>query len=379
MSFDVAKDRRGSRKSPAPLSHGKDQSPFSSPFEASDVPGEQLWLSVLIPIYNVRPFLEECVRSVLDQLSDQSGIELILVDDKSTDGSADLCQRMISEHGSNVRLLYHAENIGVSAARNSLLEAARGEYVWYLDSDDKLLPGAIEALGAILENDRPDVVICDYIRGEDERYATFDGPAFCLDQCKETLIAGTFANRRLHIWSRVWKRSLFGSEIRFPVGACFEDAATVPWLLLKAESYHYAAEPWIYYRSRPDSIMARLAVKRAAFDVRRNDDLANALTGFKHDLAKALPAAAPGTLAVVARFQSREFVKISKRLLRGLWRDRSWSDVRRETARYRLMMETSSPIPFAVVARQYLARGKVVRAIALSIALAVAGNRVRFS
>ncbi len=158
--------------------------------------------------------------------------------------------------------------------------------------------------------------MCDYVREGSECYATFDGPGRQVGNCTETLVAGVFAKRRLHTWSRVWKRDLFGSAIRFPVGACFEDAATIPWLLLKAESFYYAAEPWVYYRSRPGSIMARLA-KTRSFDVRRNDDLAGALAGFHSALAEAFPDAASETLEVVARFQSREFVKIAKRLARA--------------------------------------------------------------
>lgn len=123
-------------------------SPFRS--RSSDVTSEQPWLSVLIPIYNVRPFLEDCVQSVLEQIDDKPGIELILVDDKSTDGSADICRHMLRGSGANVRLLHHAENEGVSAARNTLLAAARGDYIWFIDSDDKMLPGSIDALHAIV-------------------------------------------------------------------------------------------------------------------------------------------------------------------------------------------------------------------------------------
>jgi glycosyltransferase involved in cell wall biosynthesis len=328
------------------------------------------WLSILVPIYNVSSCVEECVLSILDQLDGQSGIELIFLDDRSIDDSADLCQNFIARQ-SNARLLRHTENRGPSAARNSMLEVAKGDYLWFIDSDDRILPGAIESLRTIVARDRPDIIMCDYVREGGERYAAFDGPERSVCHCTETLVAGVFATRRLHIWSRVWKREIFGASIRFPEGACFEDAATVPWLLLKAESYYYAAEPWIYYRSRPDSIMARLA-KTRSFDVRRNDDMARALSGFHHALADALPSIAPETKAMVARFQSREFVKIAKRLMRG--RKASWSEVRAEIARYRAAMEANSPMPFAAVARQYLARGKIGRAAALGLTLAAGGR-----
>lgn len=329
------------------------------------------WLSILVPIYNVSSCVEECVRSILEQLRGQPGIELIFLDDRSTDESAGLCQYFIEDQP-NARLLRHTENRGPSAARNSMLEVAKGEYVWFIDSDDRILPGAIDSLWTIVATDRPDIVMCDYVRERGERYATFDGPELCVGRCTETLVAGVFAKRRLHIWSRIWKRDVFGASIRFPEGACFEDAATVPWLLLKAESHYYAAEPWVYYRSRPGSIMARLA-KTRSFDVRRNDDMAGALSGFPRALADAIPQAAPETLAKVARFQSREFVKIVKRLARG--RKASWAQLRAEIGRYRAMMEANSPVPFATIARQYLVRGKIGRAAALGLALAMSTPR----
>lgn len=336
--------------------------------ESSTGAGQQPWLSILMPVYNVAPFVEECLGSILDQLDGQPGIEVILLNDQSTDGSASVCQQVIAHCQSNIRLLHHAENAGPSAARNAMLEVARGDYVWFVDADDRILPGAIRSLQEIAASVRPDVIMCDYVREGSECYATFDGPGRQVGNCTETLVAGVFAKRRLHTWSRVWKRDLFGSAIRFPVGACFEDAATIPWLLLKAESFYYAAEPWVYYRSRPGSIMARLA-KTRSFDVRRNDDLAGALAGFHSALAEALPDAASETLAVVARFQSREFVKIAKRLARA--RKTSWTRLRTDIGRYQTVMEAHSPLPFAAIARQYLARGKIGRAAALGLVLAV--------
>lgn len=330
----------------------------------------QPWLSILVPVYNVQPYVEECLSSILMQLKDTADVELILLDDKSTDGSVDLCLRVVADFGSNVTLLHHAKNRGLSAARNSMLDVARGDYVWFVDSDDKILPGAIKALRAIVKTERPDIILCDYVREREKRYPTFVGPERCVGRCTETLIAGTFATRRLHIWSKIAKRDLFGATLRFPEGACFEDVATVPWLLLKAQTFYYAVEPWIYYRTRPSSIMGGLARKSAPFDIRRNDDLAGALAGFRRDLVNRVPYPAAHTSGVVGRFLSREFVKISKRLVRGLWRPSSWTQVRAEVGRYRTTMEACSPVSFGTIARDYLRRGKIGRALALGLALA---------
>ncbi len=331
----------------------------------------QPWLSLLVPVYNVRPFLEDCLRSILTQIGGDSGIELVLLDDASTDGSGDLARALIADRGSFARLLGHAENRGISATRNGLIDAARGRYVWFVDSDDVLLPGAVDALRAIVEAERPDVVICDYVREGEGRYPTFRGPERRLARCTETLVAGTFIRRRLHLWSRVWRRDLFDGAIRFPEGACFEDVATVPWLLLRAESFYYAAEPWVGYRARPGSIMARLNRACAGFDRRTNDDMARALCGFGGALGRAVPHAGPETSCVVARFVSREFAKIVKRLLRGCRSKAGCAELRAEMRRYRIAMEGCSPLPFGQVVQHYLSKGKIGRALELAFWLAI--------
>lgn len=336
------------------------------------------WLSILVPVYNVQPYVEECLRSILGQLDADSGVELILLDDRSTDESAALCSRIIAESASSVRLMHHDENRGISAARNSLLEAAAGEYIWFIDADDMILPGAIDELGHIVGTLRPDMVLCDYVRGDNERFRAFRGSAGQLTRCKETLIAGVFANRRLHLWTKIFKRELCGA-IRFPEGAWFEDIATVPWLMLTAETFYYAAEPWIFYRSRPGSIIAQVARARGHFNTRRYNDMAGALTGFRHDLQNALPPVAPETEFFVGRFLAREYFKLFKRLIRARGQWANWSEARAELRRYRQTMEENSPLPFPTVARHYVRRGQIGLALGLYAAMAFSGRSAKNS
>lgn len=94
-------------------------------------------ISIIIPIYNVEPFLEKCLNSVANQTFTK-GIECLLVDDCGTDNSMEIAERFISEHKGEIvfRVLYHNRNKGLSAARNTGILAAKGEYVYFLDSDD---------------------------------------------------------------------------------------------------------------------------------------------------------------------------------------------------------------------------------------------------
>ena len=120
------------------------------------------WLSILVPVYNVQPYLRECLASVVEQLDGDDGVQILLLDDCSTDGSEALMQELARRWPDRLQLLRHERNSGLSAARNTMIDAARGEYLWFLDSDDKLLPGAIASLRAIVQAHAPDVVLCDF-------------------------------------------------------------------------------------------------------------------------------------------------------------------------------------------------------------------------
>ena len=100
-------------------------------------------VSVIVPFYNVRDYLTDCVESVLTQTLKDT--ELILVNDGSSDGSEDMAEAFRSRYPEIVRVL-HQENRGPASARNAGLEIARGAYVHFLDSDDRLKPRALKAL-----------------------------------------------------------------------------------------------------------------------------------------------------------------------------------------------------------------------------------------
>ena len=102
-------------------------------------------VSVIIPVYNTEEYLPQCIESILNQT--WPDIQLILVDDGSTDGSYRICLDYAARH-LNIEV-YHQENQGVSAARNTALEHLRGEYVFFVDSDDFIQPTFIEKLMAV--------------------------------------------------------------------------------------------------------------------------------------------------------------------------------------------------------------------------------------
>lgn len=104
-------------------------------------------ISVLIPVYEVEEYLDRCVQSVLAQTYEN--FEIVMVDDGSKDRSAEIASRYAEEH-ENIHLI-RSEHAGVSHARNVLLENAKGEYVFFLDSDDNMNPRTLEVLYNLLK------------------------------------------------------------------------------------------------------------------------------------------------------------------------------------------------------------------------------------
>lgn len=259
--------------------------------DVATVPRPPPWLSVLIPVYNVQAYLTECVQSVMAQAD--GGVEVLLVDDCSTDGSPALMRSLADQWPGRLRLLQHQRNGGLSAARNTLIDAAQGQYLWFLDSDDKLLPGAITGLRDIVQLHAPDLVLCDFrvwreqprlkhaLRGENHK-RSFAGPSGLSGQClseRSRLLSGLLRTGQLHAWSKISRRALWTPEVRFPPGRYFEDMMTMPLLALKARHYYYQASPWVAYRQRSSSILATMNMTKALDQAQALIPLRQALQG----------------------------------------------------------------------------------------------------
>ena len=230
------------------------------------------WLSILIPVYNVEAYLEECVESVLSQCD--ASIEIIILDDRSTDGSFQLINRIVKNSSHVIKIIQHEENCGISAARNSLVAAATGEYLWFLDSDDALTPGAVAQLHNIVQEYSPDLVMCDYrIWRADakalmqswvqERHIhTFAGAAGVLLSNPMELFAGLYKKGKLHCWSKISKRTLWLTGLKFPEGKYYEDMVTTQQLALSVKNYFYIPNVWVLYRRRAGSILTTPSIKK---------------------------------------------------------------------------------------------------------------------
>lgn len=209
--------------------------------------------SVIVPVYNVAEYLPACMDSLLMQSC--WDWEIILVDDGSTDGSAMLCDEYAKAHPEWVRVI-HQENGGLGAARNTGLEAARGEYLLFVDSDDFLTEDALDCLSRCIEETGADMITFGFYYGIDQRRipgeaSPLEGlPPFCLEQQPQLLLQTPSACLRL------WHRRLFDDPaVRFPGRVWFEDLRTTPKALPACKRIVALPQRLYVYRQREGSII----------------------------------------------------------------------------------------------------------------------------
>ena len=217
--------------------------------------------SIIVPVYNAGDYLAECVASVCrDKNRDW---ELILVNDGSTDGSGKLCQELAAKD-SRIWVI-HQQNMGPGGARNTGLHQARGEYIWFVDSDDGIVPGALELLRRAVEQFHADIYSFDFLvdrgKGQRQRVEAVTGPEnrpFTLAEVPEVLRC------RPATWLRLWKRSLFEKNgITFPERAFYgEDLQTTVKLFACAKSIVMLRKPLYSYLDRPGSLMNQASEQR---------------------------------------------------------------------------------------------------------------------
>lgn len=209
-------------------------------------------ISVIIPVYNIVDYLRECVESVLSQT--YHNLEIILVDDGSTDGSGELCDRF-AKLDNRVRVI-HKENGGASDARNAGLDRVTGDYISFIDGDDYIDKEMYSCMEFIVEN-REDIsfVACGMIDFHNhakkeitaDRFTILDKEQAysCFYKVCKDIVGCSCCNK-------LYKRELF-RELRFEKGIRGEDYELLYRLLDKCHSIACVPEAFYYYRDRPGS------------------------------------------------------------------------------------------------------------------------------
>ncbi len=224
-------------------------------------------VSIVVPVYNVKPYLDECVQSILHQT--YAGIEVILVDDGSTDGSSALCDAYAAQD-SRVSVI-HKPNGGLSDARNAGLAKAQGDYICFIDSDDHLSETMIETLLHCAQKHKAEIAVCTFISFADELpvYDEAPGEIDCMTgkQYIEAMFRGQGGNTDFVAWNKLYRRSLFTQhQISYPVGRIHEDTFTTYKLLYAAKRVAVVQQPLYHYRTRSGSIMRSSLTKKRCID-----------------------------------------------------------------------------------------------------------------
>lgn len=213
-------------------------------------------LSVIVPVYNVESYLNQCVESILSQ--SHTELELILVDDGSPDRSGSMCDEWAAKD-CRVRVI-HKENGGVCSARNAGLDAARGEYIAFVDSDDWLDTGMYETM----MEQSCDIVLCDCVKehpGSQELYSHAIRPGFYDRKQLETeyfphllMMEHVEYPATISNWVMVFRREL-AQDIRYLSGVRYsEDLLFGAQLMYRAKSFCYLkGQAFYHYRMNPAS------------------------------------------------------------------------------------------------------------------------------
>lgn len=221
-------------------------------------------ISVIVPVYNVEAYLSRCVDSILDQSYDN--LEVILVNDGSTDTSGAICDAYAAKD-SRIRVI-HKENGGLSSARNTGIDAATGEYLTFVDSDDWIEAEAYGPMLALMEKNGAELV-CG---GRYDVNGKTGERKVGLCPRKEECITGEEMVGRAFLWDgcdssvcdKLFHRSLFDS-FRFPYGKVSEDVATTYKIVLQAERVVMWDKPVYNYYHRPGSISTAKTITEKTF------------------------------------------------------------------------------------------------------------------
>ena len=223
-------------------------------------------ISVIIPVYNVEPYLRQCVDSVLSQT--YKNIEIILVDDGSTDSSNIICDEYARKHG-NIKVI-HKKNAGLSEARNSGLDVSNGSYIAFIDSDDWISKDNLEKMITEIKTQDSDFVFSDGVSFEDSDRGYSIKQGYTRKEKYET-DTGINMFKRLHnckdfhcaVQMYLWKKTFLDKHsLRFYPGILYEDMLFTYKAFLLADSVAHCYDKLYHRRFRAGSIVTSRPISK---------------------------------------------------------------------------------------------------------------------
>lgn len=214
-------------------------------------------ISIIVPVFNVEEFLNKCIDSIVSQ--SYSNIEIILVNDGSTDGSGEICDQW-AKKDNRIRII-HKKNGGLSDARNAGIEEASGDFISFIDSDDFISPTYIQYLYDLLIDNDADLSVCQLFEVDEygkelnkrseslKKEHLVQGNEKCLQEFLINSDIGTVA------WRKLYRTCMFKPYFRYPKGKYHEDVWTTYKYIAKCNRIAIGYQQLYAYRIRRGSIM----------------------------------------------------------------------------------------------------------------------------
>lgn len=221
-------------------------------------------ITVIVPVYNVEKYLSKCIESIINQT--YSDLEIILIDDGSTDRSGEICDEY-QKKDNRIKVI-HKKNGGLSDARNWGLNIATGKYIAFLDSDDWIDKDLYKQLYNLINKYNSDIAICNFKNAysEDIELIYSDKEeVYSNVQALEKIYSEQYL-QMIVAWNKLYRAEIIKDK-RYPVGKIHEDEFLTPILLERANKIVYTNSELIYYRQTPNSIM------NSKFNIKRLDYL----------------------------------------------------------------------------------------------------------
>ena len=225
-------------------------------------------VSIIIPVYNVAPYIKDCLQSVMRQ-SYAGAMECLLVDDCGTDESMSIAENMIAEYNGLIHfeILHHEHNRGLSAARNTGTEKSVGDYIYFIDSDDEITEDCIEKMMAVVEK-YPQV---EMVQGRNmlhkDGQATLEPPNIVITHaCSNDEVRScfyTYEQVNMSAWNKLMKRSLIvDNNLFFIEGLLYEDTPWLFYCLKYIMDAYFLLDATYHYKIRSNSIVMATSSER---------------------------------------------------------------------------------------------------------------------
>ena len=215
-------------------------------------------VTVIIPIYCVETYLEQCINSVVQQTHTE--LEIILVDDGSPDQCPVICDAW-AKRDSRI-IVIHKKNGGLSDARNAGIDRANGNYIMFVDSDDWIEPNMVECMLSVLEEQQADICACGIFYEYPQKTSIREVDSFVGSPTETYKRLYDETRYPVSAWNKLYSRKCW-NKLRFPTGKICEDAFTTYLLIDQAQTIVQLSTPYYHYRIRDNSIMtSQFSVKK---------------------------------------------------------------------------------------------------------------------